>query len=169
MKSGAKSTAKFAGKKEQWATFDGQVQKEWSFEKRPGGWVIGTRTINGVVTARTRFFYSKSKQQFFAKLTRGTSLDFYGERIPESRVGAQGSSASDYTAQFPGKVRKILLKEGSVVVSGTPILMVEAMKMEFAIKATSDGTLKKILVEEGMILTPGQKLLDFEETKKAKT
>ena len=45
--------------------------------------------------------------------------------------------------------------------SGNPLLMVEAMKMEFAIKATSDGVVKKICVEENMILTPGQKLLDF--------
>ena len=43
--------------------------------------------------------------------------------------------------------------------------MVEAMKMEFAIKATSDGQIKKVLVEEGATLTPGQKLVDFAETK----
>jgi biotin carboxyl carrier protein len=163
-----KSTAKYAGKKEAWVTAEAAAQKEWSFERRPGGWVIGTRTVNGAVTERTRFYYAKNKQQFFAKLTRADSLDFYGERIPETRAGAQGSSASDYLAQFPGKVRKILLKDGTTVTTGTPILMVEAMKMEFAIKATSDGMVKKILVEEGMILTPGQKLLDFEETKKAK-
>jgi biotin carboxyl carrier protein len=163
-----KSTAKYSGKKESWVTADASAKKEWSFEKRPGGWVIGTRTVNGVATERTRFYYGKTKQHFFAKLTRDDSLDFYGQRVPETRAGAQGSSASDYTAQFPGKVRKILLKDGAQVVSGTAILMVEAMKMEFAIKATSDGVIKKILVEEGMILTPGQKLLDFEETKKAK-
>jgi len=164
-----KSTAKFSGKKEPWTVADAATKKEWSFERRPGGWVIGTRTVSGVVTERTRFFYAKSKQQFFAKMVRGESLDLFGERIPESRVGTQDSSASDYTAQFPGKVRKILLKDGAQVTLGTPILMVEAMKMEFAIKATSDGTIKKILVDEGMILTPGQKLLDFEEVKKAKS
>jgi biotin carboxyl carrier protein len=41
--------------------------------------------------------------------------------------------------------------------------MVEAMKMEFAIKAEVAGTVKKILVTEGQQLTPGQKLVDFEE------
>ena len=163
-----KSTAKFSGKKEPWTVADPELKKQWSFERRPGGWVIATRTVDGVQTERTRFYYAKNKQHFFAKLTDGASLDFFGERIPVSRAGAQGSSASDYTAQFPGKVRKIMLADGAVVTSGTPILMVEAMKMEFAIKATSDGVIKKILVDEGMILTPGQKLLDFEETKKAK-
>ena len=164
-----KSIAKFAGKKEVWLEASPEQKKDWSFERRPGGWVIGTLTVNGKVLERTRFYYAKNKQQFFAKLTRKDSLDFYGQRVPETRAGATGSSASDYTAQFPGKVRKILVKDGAVVHAGTPILMVEAMKMEFAIKATTDGTVKKILVVEGMILTPGQMLIDFEETKKAKS
>jgi biotin carboxyl carrier protein len=163
-----KSIARFAGKKEPWISTDPNLAKEWTFERRPGGWIIGTRAKEGVVIERTRFYYAKNKQHFFAKLTRNTSLDFYGERVPETRAGTQGSSASDYVAQFPGKVRKILVKENDHVVSGAPLLMVEAMKMEFAIKATSDGIIKKILVEENLILTPGQKLLDFEETKKAK-
>ena len=41
--------------------------------------------------------------------------------------------------------------------------MVEAMKMEFAIKAGSAGKVTRIHVAEGAILTPGQKLLDFED------
>lgn len=151
-----------------WLTEEPAVAKEWSFERRPGGWVIGTRTQNGIVLERTRFYYAKEKQKFFAKLTRGSSLDFYGERLPEARAGVQSSSDSDYVAQFPGKVRKVLVKGGDRVAIDTPLLMVEAMKMEFAVKATSDGIVEKVLVEEGMILTPGQKLLDFIETKKAK-
>jgi biotin carboxyl carrier protein len=164
-----KSIAKFAGKKEAWTPSTPEQKKDWSFERRPGGWVIGTLTVNGKIAERTRFYYAKNKQQFFAKLTRKDSIDFFGQRVPEVRAGAAGSSASDYVAQFPGKVRKILLQAGAVITSGTPILMVEAMKMEFAIKATSDGTVKMIFVEEGMILTPGQMLIDFEETKKAKS
>ena len=156
-----KSTAKFSGKKEPWVVSDSEFRKEWRFEKRPGGWIIGTQIRAGEVIARTRFFYSKQQQHFFAKFTRASALDFYGERVPESRTGASAHSDSDYQAQFPGKVRKILVKEGESVVSGNPLLMVEAMKMEFAIKATSDGVVKKICVEENMILTPGQKLLDF--------
>jgi acetyl-CoA carboxylase biotin carboxyl carrier protein len=43
--------------------------------------------------------------------------------------------------------------------------MVEAMKMEFAVKAGTSGKVTRIHVEEGAILAPGQKLLDFEEGK----
>lgn len=157
---------KVSGKKFDWENPSSETLREWSFEKRPGGWIIATRTVDGVCVERTRFFYSRTKQSFFAKLTRAHSLTVHGERIPVSRGSAKGASAAqDYTAQFPGKVRKISVLEGAVVTAGTPLLMVEAMKMEFAIKAGTDGTVKKILVAEGATLTPGQKLLDFEEAK----
>ena len=45
-----------------------------------------------------------------------------------------------------GKIRKILVKDGDQVEMGTPLVLVEAMKMEFSIKAPSKGTVKKILV-----------------------
>ena len=161
-----KIQGKIAGKKFDWETVDPSILKEWSFEKRPGGWIIATRTQDGKILERTRFFYSRTKQNFFAKLTGGLSLTVHGERTPLSRGGEAGaSSAQDYTAQFPGKVRKIAVAEGAEVTAGTPLLMVEAMKMEFAIKAGTDGVVKKVLVTEGMSLVPGQKLLDFEEKK----
>ena len=163
-----KSTAKFAGKKMEWLEATPEVANAWKFEKRPGGWIIATKIVSGKVTERKRFSYSRNKQQFFAKFTAGNSIDFFGERIAVVRTGAGSDASSDYTAQFPGKVRKILVTEGATVEAGTPLLMVEAMKMEFAIKSGTAGTVKKILVEEGVSLTPGQKLLDFEERKTEK-
>jgi biotin carboxyl carrier protein len=161
-----KIQGKIGGKKFDWENPGSEILKEWNFEKRPGGWVIGTRTVGGRITERTRFFYSRTRHNFFAKLTDGKSLSVHGERVPLTRGSASGASAAqDYTAQFPGKVRKIAVSEGAEVTAGTPLLMVEAMKMEFAIKAGTDGTVKKILVTEGATLTPGQKLLDFEEKK----
>jgi biotin carboxyl carrier protein len=59
----------------------------------------------------------------------------------------------------------VSIKEGDQVKEGTPLLMIEAMKMEFAIKAGASGVVKKIHVTEGMQLAPGQNLLDFEEQK----
>ena len=57
------------------------------------------------------------------------------------------------------------MKETEIVAAGTALIMVEAMKMEFAIKAGTPGKVTRIHVEEGAILAPGQKLLDFEEGK----
>lgn len=161
-----KFLAKLSGTKSEWTPSKEGAIDEWKFEKRAGGWVIATRVLEGKVLERKRFFYSRTKNSFFAKFTDGASKTLFGERLAQSAAsGAAGSAKSDYTAQFPGKVRKIIVKEGDSVQAGAPLIMVEAMKMEFAIKAGSSGVVKKILVSEGAILSPGQKLLDFEESK----
>lgn len=160
-----KHQAKVFGKKLQWTDASPEFSKEWKFEKRPGGWVIGTHARADGSEERVRFSYHRVKSQFWAKLPKSSvtsRIDFYGERAAIARAGAAHDSKSDFTAQFPGKVRKIMVKDGQTVAIDTPLLMIEAMKMEFAIKATDAGTVKKVLVTEGQVLTPGVLLLDFE-------
>ena len=165
--------AKVFGKKMPWTEASPEFKKEWKFEKRPGGWVIGTHLKADGTEERVRFSYHRVKGNFWAKLPHSSvtsSLDFYGERSTVARAGAGGDSVSDFTAQFPGKVRKVMVADGQAVEVDTPLLMIEAMKMEFAIKSTEAGTVKKVLVAEGQNLSPGQKLLDFESApKKAPT
>ena len=55
--------------------------------------------------------------------------------MAEQRGGAGGEEHADLVAQFPGKVRKVLVAEGAQVAEGEPLVLVEAMKMEFAVKA----------------------------------
>jgi len=162
-----KHQAKVFGKKLPWNEASPEWKNEWSFERRPGGWVIATKVKPDGTSERIRFSYHRKKEQFWAKIPQSSqtsSLDFYGEKhsFNEKRGSARSDSASDFTAQFPGKVRKIMVTDGQTVTVDTPLLMIEAMKMEFAIKATEAGVVKKILVSEGQTLTPGQRLLDFE-------
>lgn len=158
----SKPSLKFSGVKAELPELAGADQA-WNFDFRPGGWIIATRTLQNGTCERKRFYYHRNKDRFWAKFAAGS--DFYGQKIEASRGGAAGGAQNDFTAQFPGKVRKVLVKDGAIVDAGTPILMVEAMKMEFAIKAETEGTVKKILVQEGQQLSPGQKLVDFEEKK----
>jgi biotin carboxyl carrier protein len=162
-----KHQAKVFGKKMPWKEATPELKQAWKFEKRPGGWVIAIQQKPDGSVERIRFSFLQVKSQFWAKLPKSSitsSLDFYGDCTAVSRSGAQQDSASDFTAQFPGKVRKVLVKEGQTVSSDVPLLMIEAMKMEFAIKSSEPGMVQKILVEEGQVLTPGQKLLLFEAT-----
>ena len=159
-----KHQAKVFGKKLPWNDATPEMIKEWKFEKRPGGWVIGTHTKADGTEKRVRFFYHRVKGHIWAKLPKSSvtsGLDFYGERLNVARAGSKNDSASDFTAQFPGKVRKVMVADGQKVEADTPLLMIEAMKMEFAIKSSEAGIVVKILVSEGQQLTPGQKLLDF--------
>jgi biotin carboxyl carrier protein len=135
------------------------------FEQRPGGWIVATRARPDGSVERVRFFHSRMKKHFFTKFASNPPVEFFGERVQLARGGASSAGAQDYSAQFPGKVRKVSVGSGESVKAGTPLLMVEAMKMEFAIKASSDGVVVKVLVVEGMQISPGQLLLEFEEKK----
>lgn len=61
---------------------------------------------------------------------------------------------------MPGKILKILVKVGEEVVPGTPILVMEAMKMEHTIKASKAGTILKIHFKEGDQVAGGVELVN---------
>ena len=50
---------------------------------------------------------------------------------------------------MPGIVTRLLVKEGDPVQPGTPILCIEAMKMENEVKAETSGVVKRLLVGPG--------------------
>ena len=65
------------------------------------------------------------------------------------------------TAPMPGKILRILVKEGESVKTGQGLLVLEAMKMENEIPAPKDGVVKKILVKEGDTVDTGQALIEL--------
>ena len=60
---------------------------------------------------------------------------------------------------MPGRVAKILVREGEQVTSGTPLLILEAMKMENEIRSPSEGTVTALLVAEGATVGNGEPLV----------
>lgn len=64
-------------------------------------------------------------------------------------------------APMPGLVLKILVEEGQEIKKGTPLLILEAMKMENVFKATADATIEKILVEEGQAIEKAAVLIEL--------
>jgi biotin carboxyl carrier protein len=62
-------------------------------------------------------------------------------------------------APMPGKILKILVSEGTEVTAGTPILVMEAMKMEHTIKASKNGTVEKIHFKENSQVNAGAELV----------
>ena len=48
-----------------------------------------------------------------------------------------------------GVVWKVVAPTGTPVASGNTVVVVESMKMEIPIEATSDGTVAEVLVAEG--------------------
>jgi 3-methylcrotonyl-CoA carboxylase alpha subunit len=78
--------------------------------------------------------------------------------LPDVDVEAAGSLA----APMPGRVVKLMVKAGTRVAKGQPLLILEAMKMEHTIAAPADGTVKEILYREGDQVLEGAELLRVE-------
>ncbi len=63
---------------------------------------------------------------------------------------------------LPGVILDIKVKVGDTVKKGDTIMILEAMKMENNIQATSDGTVSKISVEKGASVLEGTELIVIE-------
>jgi biotin carboxyl carrier protein len=81
-----------------------------------------------------------------------------------SKMGMDNKSrtkAEQVKAPMPGMVLKILVKENDAVVKGTPLLILEAMKMENVLKAGHDAIVKSIKVNEKTAVEKGAVLIEL--------
>lgn len=134
-----------------------KVSFEWagmthSFElvQRSGDTVV-LRDAHGV----------QHRLQVTAGLVSGCGLD---AEISDAAAGAKKKAAvlGGLNAPMPGKVFKVLVKTGEAVTKGQTLLVLEAMKMEHAIKADKDGKVRKILFKEGDLVQGGMALAELE-------
>ena len=58
-----------------------------------------------------------------------------------------------------GSVWKVLVKPGDQVKAGTPLVIVESMKMEINVTASETGTVQQLLCSEGSTVASGQNLI----------
>jgi 3-methylcrotonyl-CoA carboxylase alpha subunit len=88
-----------------------------------------------------------------------------GEAFEFRRAGAraprQGESAAGLSAPMPGRIRRVVASEGSRVARGDVILILEAMKMEHAIRATADGVVARVFHSEGDLVDAGAALAEI--------
>ncbi|WP_163369743.1 acetyl/propionyl/methylcrotonyl-CoA carboxylase subunit alpha [Endozoicomonas acroporae] len=66
-------------------------------------------------------------------------------------------------APMSGSITCVMVNEGQSVAQGTPLLMMEAMKMEHCITAKESGTVERILYQAGDQVGAGSPLLTFIE------
>jgi biotin carboxyl carrier protein len=65
-------------------------------------------------------------------------------------------------APIPGKVVGSLVKKGERVKSGDPLVILESMKMEIAVRSDREAIVREILVTDGDSVKRGQGLVRLE-------
>jgi 3-methylcrotonyl-CoA carboxylase alpha subunit len=76
---------------------------------------------------------------------------------PDERIGS-------LSAPMPGKVLQVLVQPGAKVARGTPLVILEAMKMEHTIAAPHDGRVGAIHFQAGEQVDEGAELLKLEHS-----
>jgi biotin carboxyl carrier protein len=71
-----------------------------------------------------------------------------------SKVEAEGRQ--QILAPMPGKIVRILVKDGDQVEAGQGLLVVEAMKMQNEIRSPKSGTIERVLAREGRTVNAGE-------------
>ena len=89
------------------------------------------------------------------------------ERAARAAAGSAGVGGGLVKAVMPGMVVKILVSPGQSVAQGTPLLVLEAMKMQNEITAPSDGIVSSLHVAEGEAVSAGAKLVSLSAAESA--
>lgn len=104
------------------------------------------------------------KTVFMKGLEIPTFVEDYNLAQLRKAAGITGKASIETTlkAPMPGMVVGVKVTEGDTVRKGTPLIVIEAMKMENIIKSRGEGTVKAIHVAAGKSVEKGDKLLEFE-------
>jgi biotin carboxyl carrier protein len=91
-------------------------------------------------------------------------VDVQSERqraAAEATAAGAATGGGSVTSPMPGRVVKVLVKEGAEVDTGDAVVVVEAMKMENELRATRPGVVARILVKEGDRVEGGAVLVEM--------
>jgi biotin carboxyl carrier protein len=108
-------------------------------------WLEGDPPEVGVIANGKRFFAKIESERM---------------RIQARDKGRSGGEGTVKTP-MPGRVVRVLVKEGDAVTAGQPVVVVEAMKMENELATGAAGTVKKVHVVAGATVESGAVLVEI--------
>jgi acetyl/propionyl-CoA carboxylase alpha subunit len=144
---------------------------------RPGGqervFVVegtGPFVVDGVRAGRGRRcheWWTTGDEDAAAVRRHDTWFVWVGGAAHEIPVGVAprrlaGAGPAHLDSPLPGQVIAIHVSPGQRVAEGDELVVVEAMKMEHAIRSPADGTVRAVLCATGDQVGRGQALVDFE-------
>jgi biotin carboxyl carrier protein len=98
----------------------------------------------------------------FAKTFNVEVIDAESKYITNRNKGMEVEGSNQVVSPMPGKIVKIPVKAGEMVVTGQTLIVVEAMKMQSEFKATGDKIVQAILVREGDTVDSHQVMIKLE-------
>jgi propionyl-CoA carboxylase alpha chain len=120
-----------------------------------------TLTVDGVTQRYLiDLICESSGTQAFVHGPRGSQRIFIQPRFPAADLAGVAGSL---TAPMPGAIRRVYVSVGEQVTAGSPLLALEAMKMEHQVLAPVDGVVAEVMIEVGEQVDTGQTLLRLEE------
>lgn len=78
---------------------------------------------------------------------------------PAKPAPAPAGAGKAITSPLPGVIIEVSVKEGQAVKAGQKMAVIEAMKMENEIQASSDGTVTAVLVNKGDSVLEGTEIV----------
>jgi biotin carboxyl carrier protein len=145
--------------------------REGSVEVQPipndGGWVIGSLRVTRLDDVRWSFEEDGAPPRiaYAVRIRDDVWLHVDGRvhRLNLVEAGARGSTEEGgCTAPMPGAVLEVLVDVGDEVLAGSPLVVMEAMKMEHRVLAPANGTVAAVHVEVGARVQQGQTLIDLD-------
>jgi acetyl/propionyl-CoA carboxylase alpha subunit len=97
----------------------------------------------------------------------GETICMDAEATSRKRGKATGKDAKSnlILAPMPGKITKLFKKSGDAVAVGESVLVMEAMKMEYTLKANVAGTIKEVAYKELDQVVLGALIVEIDATK----
>jgi 3-methylcrotonyl-CoA carboxylase alpha subunit len=142
---GAAQTLEYAGHRDAFTWWSAQGAHEF-------GATIGDTHVTG------RVFIDGDTFHVFCG---GAALAFEWQNLLAHAADAEHGEGR-LTAPMPGKVIAVLVEPGTVVEKGTPLIVMEAMKMEHTIGAPAAGKVAEVLYAVGDQVADGAQLLVME-------
>jgi len=139
--------------------------KTYSFrsQRLPDGATLLEQEVSAGVWKRM------SAASWQVKDVRRVQLGHVEASISEVKKGAAhggGEGVLSPVAPMPGLIRQILVSVGDAITRGTPLLVMEAMKLQTTIAAVGDGVVEVIRVKEGDLVTDGAELIKLRPSDK---
>jgi len=95
-------------------------------------------------------------------LTSKGRTDEIRHLLPEEEMGGEATAPGTIVSPMPGRILEVLAKNGQNVTKDTALIVMEAMKMEYTLRAPKDGAIKGLRAKAGDQVSDGQKLLEIE-------